>query len=96
VKRRYDKVLSLADELCSQRSDERIGSLIDVLVDFVDGDTVEGRAAHQAPEVDGSTMLEGSMGLKPGDLVQAKVLRAEGVDLVAEPVAMLSAVVTSG
>lgn len=96
VKRRYDKVLSLADELCSQRSDERIGSLIDVLVDFVDGDTVEGRAAHQAPEVDGSTMLEGSMGLKPGDLVQAKVLRAEGVDLIAEPVAMLSAVVTSG
>jgi ribosomal protein S12 methylthiotransferase RimO len=96
IKRRYDKVLTMSDELCSQRAEERIGSLVDVLVDFVEGDGVEGRAAHQAPEVDGSTTLVGAMGLRPGDLVQAKVVRTEGVDLVAEPVTMLSAVVASG
>src|SRR5688572_26319040 len=69
VKRRYDKVLTLADELCAQRAEERMGSTVDVLVDTVDEDGVaEGRAAHQAPEVDGSTTLRGGFGVRPGDL----------------------------
>ncbi|WP_020523476.1 30S ribosomal protein S12 methylthiotransferase RimO [Catelliglobosispora koreensis] len=99
IKRRYEKVLSLSEELCAQRAEERIGTEIDVMVDAVIGGVAEGRAEHQAPEVDGSTTLTGGFdaaALKPGDLVRAKVVRAEGVDLVAEPVAMLSAVVMSG
>jgi ribosomal protein S12 methylthiotransferase len=99
IKRRYEKVLSLSEELCAQRAEERIGTEIEVMVDAVIGGVAEGRAEHQAPEVDGSTTLTDGFdaaALKPGDLVRAKVVRAEGVDLVAEPVAMLSAVVTSG
>jgi ribosomal protein S12 methylthiotransferase RimO len=57
VKRRYDRLSALADELCAQRAEDRLGSIVEVLVDTVDEDGVEGRAAHQAPEVDGSTML---------------------------------------
>jgi ribosomal protein S12 methylthiotransferase RimO len=96
IKRRYDRVTALADELCSQRAEERLGSLVEVLVDTVD-DTgeVEGRAAHQAPEVDGSTTLVGDLAgladLRPGDFVRARVTATEGVDLVAEPVEMISA-----
>jgi ribosomal protein S12 methylthiotransferase len=92
VKRRYDKILALADELCAQRAEERLGSTVDVLVDSVADGVVEGRAAHQAPEVDGSTTLVGGFGVRPGDLVRAKVVSTEGVDLVAEPLVMLSAV----
>jgi tRNA A37 methylthiotransferase MiaB len=96
IKRRYDRVTALADELCSQRAEERLGTLVEVLVDTVD-DTgeVEGRAAHQAPEVDGSTTLVGDLAgladLRPGDFVRARVTATEGVDLVAEPVEMISA-----
>lgn len=88
IRRRYGRLLSIAEELCAQRAAEREGSTVEVLVDRVDGDQVEGRAAHQAPEVDGSTTLVGEhlAGLRPGDLVTATVLRADGVDLVAEPV----------
>ena len=57
VKRRYNRLLGLADELCSQRAEERMGSTVEVLVDSVEGGVVEGRGAHQAPEVDGSTTL---------------------------------------
>ncbi len=99
IKRRYEKLLSLADELCAQRAEERLGSTVDVLVDTVADGVIEGRAAHQAPEVDGSTTLVGGFdaaALRPGDLVRAKVLRTEGVDLVAEPTAMVSPVVTTG
>jgi ribosomal protein S12 methylthiotransferase len=82
IRRRYEKLLGLAEELCAQRAAERVGSTVDVLVDSVT-DGVEGRAAHQAPEVDGSTTLVG-VDAKPGDLVTATVSAADGVDLVAE------------
>ena len=87
----------LAEELTSQRAEERIGEHVDVLVESVAGgdpDTedpstpaVEGRAAHQGPEVDGSTLLTGpgTAGLRVGDLVAAVVTANDGVDLVAEP-----------
>ncbi|HEU5111313.1 MAG TPA: 30S ribosomal protein S12 methylthiotransferase RimO [Micromonosporaceae bacterium] len=111
VRRRYDRLLALAEELCAQRAEERVGTTVEVLVDSVGGGAdggadggaldgvVEGRAAHQAPEVDGSTTLVAGAGvdiavLRPGDLVRATVTAAEGVDLVAVPVDMLSAAAT--
>jgi tRNA A37 methylthiotransferase MiaB len=104
VKRRYERLSALADELCAQRAEERHGSMIDVLVDSVADGVVEGRAAHQAPEVDGSTTLVAAAGelsadvaaLRPGDLVRAKVTGSEGVDLVAVPVELLSAAKAPG
>jgi ribosomal protein S12 methylthiotransferase len=101
IKRRYDRISALADELCAQRAEDRLGSTVDVLVDTVADGEVEGRAAHQAPEVDGSTTLvSGGAGvdvaaLRPGDLVRAKVTGTEGVDLVAVPVEMISAAVST-
>ncbi len=53
IKRRYDQLSALADELCAQRAEDRLGSTVDVLVDTVADDEIEGRAEHQAPEVDG-------------------------------------------
>jgi MiaB/RimO family radical SAM methylthiotransferase len=90
IARRYATVSALAEELCNQRAEERLGSHVDVLVETV-GEVVEGRAAHQAPEVDGSTSLTGGeVAVRVGDLVRAKVTSTEGVDLVAVPVEILS------
>jgi ribosomal protein S12 methylthiotransferase RimO len=84
VKRRYERLSALADELCAQRAEERLGSTVEVLVERVDADEVEGRAAHQAPEVDGSVTLVGEVaGLRVGDLVPAVVTGTAGVDLTA-------------
>jgi ribosomal protein S12 methylthiotransferase len=97
IKRRYDRLTALADELCAQRAEERLGSTVEILVDAVDDGAVEGRAAHQAPEVDGSTTLvAGATGLdpatlRPGDLVRATVTGTEGVDLIAVPEVLISA-----
>jgi ribosomal protein S12 methylthiotransferase RimO len=97
VKRRYDRLTALADELCSQRAEERVDSTVEVLIDSVEDGVPEGRAAHQAPEVDGSTTLVAPGGgvdlaaLRPGDLVRATVTGTEGVDLLAVPTEMVSA-----
>ncbi|MCW2868214.1 MAG: rimO [Marmoricola sp.] len=88
IRERVEHVTALAEELTAQRAEERIGELVEVLVESLEDGEVEGRAAHQGPEVDGSTFLEGDLdGIAVGDLVRAEVVGTEGVDLVARPVA---------
>lgn len=84
VAERVDRLNRLSEELMAQRAEERIGSEVTVLVETVleDG-AYEGRAEHQAPEVDGSTILYGE-GLAVGDLVRATVIQSAGADLIAE------------
>lgn len=55
---RVAEISMLAEELTAQRAEERVGTVVEVLVEerLPDG-TVVGRAAHQAPEVDGSTTV---------------------------------------
>lgn len=91
IRRRYDRISVLAEELCNQRAEDRLGTEVDVLVEAVLADGAEGRAAHQAPEVDGSTRLTGELAVAVGDLVRARVTGTEGVDLIATPVRVLSA-----
>ncbi|MCU1587815.1 MAG: rimO [Frankiales bacterium] len=81
---RVRRITALAEELTSQRAEERIGEVLLVLIESVGEDgTGEGRAAHQAPEVDGSTTVTGN-GLRVGDIVPAQVTASDGVDLIAE------------
>ncbi|MEY9876821.1 ribosomal protein S12 methylthiotransferase [Streptacidiphilus sp. MAP12-33] len=86
VAERLARFSRLAEELTSQRAEQRIGSTVRVMVESNDGeDGVIGRAAHQAPETDGITILLGDVeDLAPGDFVEAKVTASEGVDLYAE------------
>ncbi|MFI8347675.1 30S ribosomal protein S12 methylthiotransferase RimO [Streptomyces sp. NPDC085596] len=86
VAERLAHISRLAEELVSQRAEERLGETVRVLVESVDGeDGVCGRAAHQAPETDGQVLLTSGEGLSVGRMVEAKVVGTEGVDLVAEP-----------
>ncbi|GAA2563797.1 MULTISPECIES: 30S ribosomal protein S12 methylthiotransferase RimO [Streptomyces] len=89
VAERLARVSRLAEELVSQRAEERVGATVRVLVESVEsadeGDGVRGRADHQAPETDGQVLLTSGEGLSVGRMVDAKVVGTEGVDLVAEP-----------
>ncbi|MFJ3234573.1 30S ribosomal protein S12 methylthiotransferase RimO [Streptomyces sp. NPDC086787] len=83
---RLARVSRLAEELVSQRAEERLGETVHVLVESVDEEEgVHGRAAHQAPETDGQVLLTSGEGMSIGRMVEAKVVGTEGVDLVAEP-----------
>jgi ribosomal protein S12 methylthiotransferase len=85
VRERVARVVALTDELVAQRAEDRVGEVVEVLVEEVDPATgsAEGRAAHQGPEVDGSTRLLDSAHLPVGALVTATVVGSEGADLVA-------------
>jgi ribosomal protein S12 methylthiotransferase len=89
VARRVSEFAGLAEEVMAQRAADRVGETVEVLVETVlappgSGEgRYEGRAAHQAPDVDGSTLLLASRPLAPGDLVSAQVVDSVGADLVA-------------
>jgi len=84
IARRVSEFADIAEEVMAQRAADRIGETVEVLVEEVLGDgRYEGRAAHQAPDVDGSTTLLASRPLAPGDLVEARVVESAGADLVA-------------
>jgi len=85
IARRVDEFADIAEEVMAQRAADRIGETVEVLVEEALGDgRYEGRAAHQAPDVDGSTTLRADRPLAPGDLVTARVVESAGADLVAQ------------
>ncbi|NED33369.1 30S ribosomal protein S12 methylthiotransferase RimO [Streptomyces sp. SID8499] len=86
VDERLAHISRLAEELVSQRAEERLGETVRVLVESVDAEEgALGRGEHQAPETDGQVRLTDAEGLTAGRMVEAKVVGTEGVDLVAEP-----------
>ncbi len=95
IDERVERITAVAEEITAQRADDRIGSEIVVLIDDLSDGEVIGRADHQAPEVDGTTMLLGGDGLELSDLVRARVVGTEGIDLVAEPLEILPLAVPS-
>ncbi|GAA3549319.1 30S ribosomal protein S12 methylthiotransferase RimO [Microlunatus spumicola] len=85
IEARRAALADLADELVSQRAEDRIGERVRVLVEEVAGqgeatETV-GRAAHQGPEVDGSVTLDLGHAGVVGTFVDAVVTETDGADL---------------
>jgi ribosomal protein S12 methylthiotransferase len=91
VAERVARFSALAEELTSQRAEDRVGEQVVVLVEHAESDDSDclGRAAHQAPEVDGECVLVGADGLAVGDMVRAEVIDSEGVDLIVRPIEVL-------
>jgi tRNA A37 methylthiotransferase MiaB len=87
VAARVSRISALVDELMTQRAEDRVGTEVEVLVEAAEDEDFEctGRAAHQAPEVDGECVFERGSGLAVGDMVRAVVVDTEGADLVVSP-----------
>ncbi len=81
IRERVESLASLADEMVSVRAAKRIGEKVRVLIE--DEELQEGRAAHQGPEVDGTTSFIGT-DFKVGQYVDAVVIDSMGADLVAQ------------
>lgn len=85
ISARVERLGALVDELVAQRAEDRVGTMVDVLVERVGEGQIEGRAAHQGPDVDGSTTVTDVVA-GVGDIVTAVVTGSDGADLVAAAV----------
>ena len=80
IHQRVESLSSLADEMVSIRAAARIGESVRVLIE--DKELQEGRAAHQGPEVDGTTSFIDT-NFEVGQYIDAVVVDSMGADLVA-------------
>ena len=83
IRQRVESLSSLADEMVSLRAAARIGENVRVLIE--DKELQEGRAAHQGPEVDGTTSFIGT-NFEVGQYIDAVIIDSMGADLVARPI----------
>jgi ribosomal protein S12 methylthiotransferase len=88
VAERVSRISALVEQLISQRAEDRVGDEVVVLVEQAD-EEYAGRAAHQAPEVDGECLIESDAQLAVGDLVRCRVEGSEGVDLLVRAIEVL-------
>ena len=83
---RVARLMELQARISEEKLAEKIGQNMIVLVDEVHPDHVVARSAADAPEVDGSVIIEGGWDLEPGDFVEVRVTDSDRYDLWAEPV----------
>ncbi|PPC99416.1 MAG: 30S ribosomal protein S12 methylthiotransferase RimO [Hyphomicrobium sp.] len=81
---RWHRFMAAQKEVSAELLSAKVGREIDVLIDEVDEEGALGRSKWDAPEIDGSVFLNGETGVKPGDIIQAKVLHADDYDVWAE------------
>jgi len=82
IRHRVDELSTLVDELVTERAASRVGEEVLVLIE--DEELQEGRAAHQGPEVDGTTSFVGTQ-YSAGQYVSARIIDSLGADLIAQP-----------
>ena len=84
---RYEAVMALSARISAEKLAAKVGSTLDVLIDAVDAETggATGRSKADAPEIDGEVQLRDAGGLKPGDIVAAKIEDSDEHDLYAVP-----------
>ncbi len=84
---RYERFMAVQREVSAEVLASQVGKTLEVLIDAVDEDGATGRSAWDAPEIDGSVFIGDGAGLKPGDIVRAKITDSDEYDLWAEPAA---------
>jgi ribosomal protein S12 methylthiotransferase len=76
-------LLDIQEDVLARRQEAKIGQTLDVLVEAEHDGVFYGRSEADAPEVDCSVRIEGHAQI--GDIIRAKCVSIEGVDLVASP-----------
>jgi ribosomal protein S12 methylthiotransferase len=90
-RKRRDRIMSLQRDIVARRQQVRIGSEVDVLIDGPSPEhelVLQGRLEGQAPDIDPVVYLTDCdpAAYGRGQLIRAKLVGAQGYDLVATPV----------
>ncbi len=79
---RFDRFMEKAQAISAAKLAEKVGKVLEVIVDEVDGEGATCRTKADAPEIDGNLFIdEGFEGLAPGDIVKVEVDEAGEYDL---------------
>lgn len=81
---RYNRFMELQARISADKLEDKIGKVIEVMVDEIGGEAVLGRSWADAPEIDGKVYLSCDRPLKPGQIVRGRIIQADAYDLNVE------------
>ncbi len=84
---RWHRFMQAQQDVSLELMSAKVGQTIEVIVDEVGIEGAVARSKWDAPEIDGSVILEGAAGsaLRIGDVVRARITRADAYDLWGDP-----------
>jgi ribosomal protein S12 methylthiotransferase len=78
---RYNKLMAHQQKISARKLNRKVGTRQQVLIDEVGPTVARGRSRADAPEIDGAVYLSSRRPLKVGEIVTAKIERADEYDL---------------
>lgn len=78
---RWHRLMQRQQAISAKRLEKRVGRRIQVIVDKSNGLTAKGRSVWDAPEIDGQVHLVSRRPIRVGDIVTARIERADAYDL---------------
>jgi len=82
---RLERIMRVQAQISRERLQAKVGTSMLVLVDEVLEDSVIARSSADAPEIDGSVIIQGGWELDPGDFIEVEITAASEHDLFAVP-----------
>jgi ribosomal protein S12 methylthiotransferase len=83
---RWHRFMQRQQAISAKRLEKRVGRRIQVIVDESNGLSAKGRSVWDAPEIDGSVHLVSRRPIRVGDIVTARIERADAYDLYGQVV----------
>ncbi|WP_229667906.1 30S ribosomal protein S12 methylthiotransferase RimO [Oceanisphaera marina] len=81
---RFERFMSLQQAISTRKLAQKVGKVMQVLIDEVDEEGAIGRSSADAPEIDGVVYLNGETSLTPGQMVDVTITHSDEYDLWAE------------
>ena len=82
---RWNALMARQQKISARKLKRRVGTRQQVIVDEVGPTVAKGRSKSDAPEIDGAVYLSSRRPLRVGEIVTAKIERADEYDLWAVP-----------
>jgi len=78
---RYDALMAHQQKISARKLKRKVGTRQQVIIDEVGPTVAKGRSKADAPEIDGTVYLSSRRPLRVGEIVTAKIERADRYDL---------------
>jgi ribosomal protein S12 methylthiotransferase len=83
---RWHKFMATQQAISARKLQKKVGGRLQVIVDESRGRAAKGRSTADAPEIDGTVHLQSRLPIRAGEIVTARIERANAYDLFAQVV----------
>jgi len=81
---RADEIMIIQQQISAEIAEQKIGLLIKVVIDRLEGEYYIGRTEYDSPEVDGEVLIVPDQVLQIGSFYEVRIVKADEFDLYGE------------